>query len=98
VIDADPYGNGGNNWYTNQNNFYRSVRNFVIDLRQGPSAGATAFHWQVSQGEIFSVVDETASLTACANSDLAHEHSRRDGYWIRSPGHVHGERIWRVHG
>jgi glucan 1,3-beta-glucosidase len=50
VIDADPYLAGGAQWYTNQNNFYRSVRNFVIDLRQGPSAGATALHWQVSQG------------------------------------------------
>lgn len=49
VIDADPYLAGGAQWYTNQNNFYRSVRNFVIDLRQGPSAGATALHWQVSQ-------------------------------------------------
>ena len=34
VIDADPYipnGNGAN-WYTNQNNFFRQIRNFVIDL------------------------------------------------------------------
>ena len=23
VIDSDPYDNSGNNWYTNQNNFYR---------------------------------------------------------------------------
>ncbi|KAI0709449.1 exo-beta-1,3-glucanase [Earliella scabrosa] len=52
VIDADPYVPGGNGaqWYTNQNNFFRSVRNFVIDLRQMPaSASATGIHWQVSQ-------------------------------------------------
>jgi glucan 1,3-beta-glucosidase len=49
LIDADPYVAGGANWYTNQNNFYRSVRNFVIDLRQGPASGITALHWQVSQ-------------------------------------------------
>jgi glucan 1,3-beta-glucosidase len=74
VIDADPYGNGGANWYTNQNNFYRSVRNFVIDLRQGPSAGATAFHWQVSQGKIISAISNLLELMVCANSDVAHEH------------------------
>ncbi|KAF7974441.1 hypothetical protein HWV62_12174 [Athelia sp. TMB] len=43
VIDADPYGNGGNNCF-------RSVRNFVIDLTEVPAANsATGFHWQVSQ-------------------------------------------------
>ncbi|PSR72174.1 hypothetical protein PHLCEN_2v11966 [Hermanssonia centrifuga] len=48
LIDADPY--LGDNWqyYTNQNNFFRSVRNFVIDLRQ-VSGSATGIHWQVSQ-------------------------------------------------
>ncbi|KAH6909779.1 glucan 1,3-beta-glucosidase [Coprinopsis sp. MPI-PUGE-AT-0042] len=36
VIDADPYipGGGGKQWYVNQNNFFRSVRNFVIDVRR----------------------------------------------------------------
>ena len=50
--DADPYipGGGGAQWFVNQNNFFRSVRNFVIDLRQmPPSASATGLHWQVSQ-------------------------------------------------
>ncbi|KAJ3492335.1 hypothetical protein NLI96_g51 [Meripilus lineatus] len=52
VIDADPYIPGGNGaqWYINQNNFFRSVRNFVIELRQMPAtASATGLHWQVSQ-------------------------------------------------
>lgn len=49
VLDADPYGNGGVNWYVNQNNFFRSARNFIIDLRSAPVAGATGIHWQVSQ-------------------------------------------------
>ena len=49
VIDADPYipGGDGANWFTNQNNFYRQIRNFVIDIS---AAKATAgIHWQVSQ-------------------------------------------------
>jgi len=38
VIDSDPYipnGNGAN-WYTNQNNFFRQIRNLVIDLTSLP--------------------------------------------------------------
>ncbi|KAF2194498.1 glycoside hydrolase family 55 protein [Zopfia rhizophila CBS 207.26] len=54
VIDADPYIDGGNgaNWYTNQNNFYRQVRNFVIDITEVPLGQDTAtsgIHWQVGQ-------------------------------------------------
>ncbi|KAG8724705.1 hypothetical protein FRC09_015401 [Ceratobasidium sp. 395] len=52
VIDADPYipGGGGAQYWVNQNNFFRSVRNFVIDLRRMPaSTSATGLHWQVSQ-------------------------------------------------
>jgi glucan 1,3-beta-glucosidase len=49
LIDADPYIPGGNgaNWYTNQNNFYRQIRNFVIDISQ--TKAAAGIHWQVSQ-------------------------------------------------
>ncbi|KAG8930571.1 hypothetical protein FRC02_004034 [Tulasnella sp. 418] len=52
VIDADPYipDGGGAQWWVNQNNFFKSVRNFVIDLRRMPaSSSATGLHWQVSQ-------------------------------------------------
>lgn len=53
VLDSDPYipnGNGAN-WYTNQNNFFRQVRNFVIDIRQwgGGTGAAAGIHWQVAQ-------------------------------------------------
>ncbi|KAF1995621.1 glycoside hydrolase family 55 protein [Amniculicola lignicola CBS 123094] len=49
MIDADPYIPGGNgaNWYTNQNNFYRQIRNFVLDITDAPIA--SAIHWQVAQ-------------------------------------------------
>lgn len=49
VIDADPYDNSGNNWYTNQNNFYRQIRNFVIDLTAMPQSAGAGIHWQVAQ-------------------------------------------------
>lgn len=49
LIDADPYIEGGNgaNWYTNQNNFYRQIRNFVIDI--SAAKVASGIHWQVAQ-------------------------------------------------
>lgn len=49
VIDSDPYDNTGNNWYTNQNNFFRQVRNFKIDLTGLPKTTGTGIHWQVAQ-------------------------------------------------
>lgn len=49
VIDADPYTNTGANWYTNQNNFFRQIRNFVIDLTAMPSSAGAGIHWQVAQ-------------------------------------------------
>ncbi|KAF7322587.1 hypothetical protein HMN09_00037200 [Mycena chlorophos] len=50
VIDADPYGGPDGQWYVNTNNFFRSIRNFVIDVRQiPPTNGGTGIHWQVAQ-------------------------------------------------
>ncbi|GBE82055.1 Glucan 1,3-beta-glucosidase [Sparassis crispa] len=70
VIDADPYiaNGGGAQWYTNQNNFFRSVRNFVINLTQMPaSTSATGIHWQVAQAtSLMNIVFEMS--TASGNS------------------------------
>ncbi|KAK6343478.1 hypothetical protein TWF730_011067 [Orbilia blumenaviensis] len=59
MIDTNVYipGGDGDQWYINQNNFYRSIRNFVIDLRDMPSNSTgddqvwppTGIHWQVAQ-------------------------------------------------
>ncbi|KKA27542.1 hypothetical protein TD95_005119 [Thielaviopsis punctulata] len=49
VMDSDPYDNHGNNWFTNQNNFFRQVRNFVIDLTDQPYTTGAGIHWQVAQ-------------------------------------------------
>ncbi|KFA63146.1 hypothetical protein S40285_04777 [Stachybotrys chlorohalonatus IBT 40285] len=49
VIDANPYDDSGNNWFTNQNNFFRQVRNFKIDLTSMPASRGTGIHWQVAQ-------------------------------------------------
>ncbi|KAK4155733.1 glycoside hydrolase [Chaetomidium leptoderma] len=49
VIDANPYDSTGKNWWTNQNNFFRQVRNFVIDLTGMPFEVGAGIHWQVAQ-------------------------------------------------
>jgi glucan 1,3-beta-glucosidase len=53
VIDADPYGQGveGNgNWFINQNNFFRQIRNFIIDITAvGGGESGAGIHWQVAQ-------------------------------------------------
>ncbi|RHZ48193.1 uncharacterized protein CDV56_102104 [Aspergillus thermomutatus] len=51
VITSDPYVSGNEQWYLNQNNFLRSIKNFKIDIRPtDPSAYVCAIHWQVAQG------------------------------------------------
>ena len=49
VIDADPYEDNGDNWFTNQNNFFRAIRNLVIDLTALPKGAGAGIHWQVGQ-------------------------------------------------
>ncbi|KAI0724043.1 exo-beta-1,3-glucanase [Cerioporus squamosus] len=74
VIDADPYipGGGGAQWYVNQNNFFRSVRNFVIDLRNTPaSATSTGIHWQVSQAtSLMNIVFEMSTAAGNAHQGI----------------------------
>jgi glucan 1,3-beta-glucosidase len=49
LIDADPYADGGVNWYTNQNNFFRQIRNFILDTTAMPVTAGAGIHWQVAQ-------------------------------------------------
>ncbi|KAF2434278.1 pectin lyase-like protein [Tothia fuscella] len=59
LIDTDVYIDGGNGaeWWTNQNNFYRQIRNLILDLTAmdnhtpgGAADGSpVGIHWQVSQ-------------------------------------------------
>ncbi|KZT72230.1 glycoside hydrolase family 55 protein [Daedalea quercina L-15889] len=74
VIDADPYiPNGyGAQWYVNQDNFYRSVRNFVIDLRQtSDTSGVYGLHWQVSQStSLVNIVVEMSTASDTTQEGL----------------------------
>ncbi|KAF8654106.1 hypothetical protein AX16_003639 [Volvariella volvacea WC 439] len=75
VIDADPYipDGGGAQWYINQNNFFRSVRNFVIDVRQVPPerSQGTGIHWQVSQAtSLTNVIFEMSTAPNTAHQGI----------------------------
>ncbi|KAJ7929214.1 exo-beta-1,3-glucanase [Mycena leptocephala] len=79
VIDADPYipGASGAQFYTNQNNFFHSVRNFVIDVTRVPAelSQGTGIHWQVSQST--SLMNIVINLSTA--SDTAHQ-----GIWMEN--------------
>ncbi|EMC95018.1 glycoside hydrolase family 55 protein [Baudoinia panamericana UAMH 10762] len=50
LFDSDVYLPYGFSWWTNQNNFFRHIRNFVLDITQtDPSKGVHCLHWQVAQ-------------------------------------------------
>lgn len=49
VIDTDPYTTDGTSWWVNQNNFFRQIRNFVIDLTAMPMSSGAGIHFQVAQ-------------------------------------------------
>jgi glucan 1,3-beta-glucosidase len=49
LLDSDPYYPGGVSWYANQNNFFRQVRNFVLDTTRMPMGFGNGIHWQVAQ-------------------------------------------------
>ena len=51
VIDANPYypNTDAVNWYINQNNFFRQIRNFIVDITEVPISAGAGIHWQVAQ-------------------------------------------------
>lgn len=68
VIDSDPYLDDGSNWYINQNNFFRQVRNFVIDITALPPAQGAGIHWQVAQAtSLQNIVFNMNTDTSAAN-------------------------------
>ncbi|KAF2764494.1 pectin lyase-like protein [Teratosphaeria nubilosa] len=49
VFDADPYTDTGANDFINQNNFFRQMRNMIIDLTDIEGTTGAGIHWQVAQ-------------------------------------------------
>ncbi|KAH7419223.1 putative glucan 1,3-beta-glucosidase precursor [Cadophora sp. MPI-SDFR-AT-0126] len=81
LIDCDPYIPGGNgaNWYINQNQFFRQIRNFIFDLKEMPWWGQdgdqfyapTGIHWQVSQAASLQNLDFQMPLSDSRGSTNA---------------------------
>jgi hypothetical protein len=67
LIDTDVYipGGNGSQWYINQNQFFRQIRNFIIDLTAMPNENTsgdqtyvpTGIHWQVAQATSLQNID-----------------------------------------
>lgn len=81
LIDNDPYIPGGNGaqWYANQNQFYRQIRNFVIDLTAMPRTifqgdqqyVPTGIHWQVAQATSLQNIDFKMPVSDALGSTTA---------------------------
>lgn len=81
LIDTDVYipGGKGNEWYINQNQFYRQIRNFVIDLRGMPRSNVqggqtyvpTGIHWQVAQATSLQNIDFVMPVSDSSGSTTA---------------------------
>ncbi|RYO84413.1 hypothetical protein DL764_009338 [Monosporascus ibericus] len=81
LIDCDPYIPGGNgaNWYINQNQFFRQIRNFIFDMKDMPWWGQdgdqfyapTGIHWQVSQAASLQHLDFQMPLSDSRGSTNA---------------------------
>ncbi|KAI8248970.1 Glucan 1,3-beta-glucosidase [Colletotrichum sp. SAR 10_77] len=60
VISVNEYtgGNGGaEQWYINQNNFLRQLRNFIVDVQDADMDDVAGLHWQVAQATNIQNVD-----------------------------------------
>ncbi|KAL2015521.1 hypothetical protein VTK56DRAFT_5338 [Thermocarpiscus australiensis] len=72
LIDTDVYipGGNGSEWYINQNQFFRQIRNFVIDLTAMPNNNTSGdqtyvpcgIHWQVAQSTSLQNIDVVMPL------------------------------------
>lgn len=50
ILDSNPYYGGTDTWWANQNNFYRQIRNLILDTTALPmSSSVSGIHWQVAQ-------------------------------------------------
>ncbi len=66
AIQTDVYipNNNGGEWYIEQSNFYRQVRNLIIDIEDTTTAQVAGLHWQVAQATSLTNVYISASPTA----------------------------------
>lgn len=81
LFDTDPYipGGSGSQWYVNQNQFFRQIRNFIFDLKDMPRSTQendqplvpTGIHWQVAQATSLQNLVFNMPASSGSNSDNA---------------------------
>ncbi|KAI0490352.1 pectin lyase fold/virulence factor [Xylaria cf. heliscus] len=81
LFDTDPYipGSSGSQWYVNQNQFFRHIRNFIFDLTDMPLSTAendqplvpTGIHWQVAQATTLQNLVFNMPKSSSSSSDNA---------------------------
>ncbi|KAL2822638.1 pectate lyase superfamily protein-domain-containing protein [Aspergillus granulosus] len=81
LIDTDLYipGGNGSEWYVNQNQFYRQIRNFIFDLTAMPASNQegdqtyvpTGIHWQVAQSTSLQNLHFNMPLSTAAGATTA---------------------------
>jgi hypothetical protein len=83
VIDGNPYDYSTTqdpppNWYINQNNFFRQIRNFIIDMTDMPtnSNASAGIHWQVAQA--------TSLQNIVVNMSPASSENKQKGIFIEN--------------
>lgn len=83
LLDSDPYLAYGFSWYQNQNNFWRHVRNFVLDMTEMPTTGQfSGIHWQVAQGTSVQNVVINMAQTSGSNGQLGIFMDNGSGGWF----------------
>lgn len=81
LFDSDFYISGGNGaeWYINQNNFYRQIRNFVFNMTgmnwtntdNGQQYVPAGIHWQVGQATSITNCDFQMAVSTATQSATA---------------------------
>lgn len=89
LFDTDPYipGGSGSQWYINQNQFFRQMRNFIFDLTDMPLSTEdddqplvpTGIHWQVAQATslqniVFNMPDDDDTTAVGIFTVRSHSH------------------------
>ncbi|KAK2750071.1 hypothetical protein FQN57_004563 [Myotisia sp. PD_48] len=93
VITSDVYVSENEQWYINQNNFLRSIKNFIIDIRlTNPYAYVCAIHWQVAQGTSL----ENIVFYMLFNSDVPH--NTQQGIYMENGSGGFLSRLWFIGG
>jgi len=81
LLDSDVYypGQSGRSWYANQNNFYRQVRNFILDITRLPETAGACVHWQVAQA--------TSLTNLVMNMRIGGKNNRQQGIFMDNGKH-----------